>query len=557
MPTRAMSRRSLPAVALLAAMLVAPLPGRAGAQGAPGATSGPGRGDWVTYNGSLAGDRYSPLTEVTTANVSRLRRVCAFDTPDTVSFQSGIVAAGGMLYFTTFNNTWAIDGATCQQRWKQTRAEPPTFLKVNRGVAYMDGRLFRGTGDGHVLALDAATGRVLWDAEIANPKIGESVPMAPVAWNGLVFVGNAGGDNFGVTGRIYALDAATGRVAWQFKTLPDTGWARRTWTRASDRNPPTGGALWTSFAVDAPNGVLYVSTGNPGPDFVQALHPGRSLYSNSVLALDARSGRVLAWVQPVRNDFHDYDVSAAPALITNRGGVPFLLAAAKDGYVYGIDRSRVSANGGPGSDSTSLRVRFAADVATHENGRQPLSSTRFTRFCPGTQGGVEWNGPTYHPEAGLLVVNSIDWCTSVKLQPLDTLHGAPGMPWTGMDDPMMAFGKQDPVSRWRGWITAADARTGRVRWRKRTPKPMVAGITSTAGGLVFTGDLDGNVLALDARTGRELWRDATGKAIGGSVMSYDAGGRQYVAAAAGLNSAIWPVKGGTATVVIYALPASR
>lgn len=543
------------ALAVVALFILAPLCTTAISQDAP--ATGRARGEWVTYNGSLAGDRYSPLAQITTSNVARLRQVCVFDTPDSVSFQTGLVAVGGALYFSAFNSTYAIDAATCQQRWKTTRPEPPTFLKVNRGVAYLDGRLYRGTGDGHVIALDAATGRTLWDVAIADPKIGESVPMAPVAWNGMVFVGNAGGDNFGVTGRIYALDAASGRTVWQFKTLPDTGWARSTWTKASAANPPTGGAVWTSFAVDEPTGVLYVPTGNPGPDFVQALHPGRSLYSNSLLALDARSGRVLAWVQPVRNDFHDYDVSAAPALVTTPGGLALVLAAAKDGHVYGIDRSAVSMNGAPGSDSTSLRVRYAAVVATRGNTTQPLSSKRFTRFCPGSQGGVEWNGPTYQRSTGVLFVNSIDWCTSVKLQSLDTLHGAPGAPWTGMDDPMMAFGKQDPVAKWRGWITAVDASTGRVRWHKRTPKPMVAGITSTAGGLVFTGDLDGDVIALDSRSGRELWRASTGRAIGGSVMSYEVNGTQYVAAAAGLNSPIWPVKGGMARVVVYALPPAR
>ncbi len=123
-----------------------------------------------------------------------------------------------------------------------------------------------------------------------------------------------------------------------------------------------------------------------------------------------------------------------------------------------------------------------------------------------------------------------------------------------MDDPKMAFGIQDPVSKWRGWVTALDAETGEVRWRVQTPKPMVAGITSTAGGLVFTGDLDGDVLAYDAQSGKALWKAATGKAIGGGVISYEAKGKQYVAAAAGLNSAIWPVNGGTARVVVYALP---
>jgi alcohol dehydrogenase (cytochrome c) len=185
----------------------------AAAVAAPAAAA-TGPGDWVTYNGTLSGERYSPLDQISTANVARLKRVCAFDAPDTVSFQSGILAVNGTLYVTAFNSTYAFDGATCARKWVQTRAEPATFLKVNRGLGYSDGRLFRGTGDAHVLGLDAGTGRVLWDVSIGNPKIGESTPLAPIAWNGLVFAGNAGGDNFDVRGRIYALDAATGRVVW-------------------------------------------------------------------------------------------------------------------------------------------------------------------------------------------------------------------------------------------------------------------------------------------------------------------------------------------------------
>lgn len=521
------------------------------AAASPAAPAAPG--DWITYNGTLSGERYSPLDQITTANVTRLKRVCAFDAPDSVSLQSGILAVNGTLYFTAFNNTYAFDGATCARKWSQTRAEPATYLKVNRGLGYSDGRLFRGTGDAHVLGLDAATGRLLWDVSIGNPKIGESTPLAPIAWSGLVFAGNAGGDNFDVRGRIYALDAATGRVVWEFHTIPDSGAVRATWGKASAANPPAGGATWTSYALDEAKGILYVSTGNPAPDFVEAFHPGLNLYSNTVLALNARTGRLLAYVQPIHNDFHDWDVSAPPALITTAGGHAFIGQAAKDGNVYGIDRSAVSA-AASAPDTAALAVRYKAAVSTRINAETPLTSDRMTRFCPGSQGGVEWNGPAFDRRHGLLVVNSIDWCTSVKLQRLDTLKGAPGQAWSGMDDPQMAFGRLDPVSQWRGWITAVDAENGQIRWHVKTPKPMVAGITATAGGLVFTGDLDGNVLALDAATGKELWRDATGKAIGGGVISFQAGGRQYVAAAAGLNSAIWPVHGGSAQVVVYGLP---
>lgn len=530
------------------------------AAAAPGAAStsaqsAPVRpGDWVSYNGALAGDRYSPLSQITPANVTQLHQVCAFDTPDSVSMQSGIVAVNGTLYVTAFNNTYAIDGRTCQQKWKQARAEPATYLNVNRGVGYSDGRVFRGTGDAHALGIDAATGKQLWDVTIGDPKKGESTPMAPIAWNGMVFIGNAGGDNFGVTGRVYALDAATGRTIWRFDTVPDTGPARATWGKASAANPPTGGAVWTTFALDTAKGTLYVSTGNPAPDFVEAMHPGENLYTTALLALDARTGRLLAYVQPIKNDYHDWDVSAGPALVTTKSGQSLALDAAKDGNVYGIDRSGVPTSPPAAPDSTVLAVRYKTPITTRSNTTAPFSTTRLTHFCPGTQGGAEWNGPTYSAATGMLYVNAIDWCTSVRIQSPDSLHGTPGQGWSGMDDPKHAFGVLDPVSQWKGWITAVDASTGATRWKVQTPKPMVAAITATAGGVLFTGDLDGNALAYDAATGKELWHAPIGKAIGGGVISYDAGGKQYVAVAAGMNSTIWPVKGGTARVVVYALP---
>jgi alcohol dehydrogenase (cytochrome c) len=533
--------------------------GRVNARGSAPATPFTGAsmraGDWTTYNGPLSGDRYSPLTQITAANVGQIRQVCAFDAPEAVNFQSGIVAVNGVLYFTLFNHTYAVDGETCRQKWTHTRPEPDTFLMVNRGVAYSDGRLFRGTGDAHVLAINAADGGELWDVSIGDAKKGESVPMAPIAWQGLVFAGNAGGDNFGVTGRIYALNAATGQVVWQFNTIPDSGPARATWLKASPENPPGGGATWTSYALDESQGILYVPAGNPSPDFAQALRPGDNLYTNALLALDARTGRLLAYAQPIAGDFHDWDLSAPPALITSKSGRQMVAAGAKDGYVYNIDRSAVAGRQSGDPDAARLVVRSKALTTTRENVEAPFSSEHATRFCPGVQGGVEWNGPTYHPGLGLLYVNAIDWCTSVKMQPASQIKSAPGAPWTGAEPADgWLFGKHDPVDKWKGWVTAFDAESGKIRWRVQTPKPMVAAITATAGGLVFTGDLDGHMLAYDAPTGKELWRHATGKAIGGGVISYAAGGKQYIAAATGLNAATWMTKAGPARVVVYALP---
>lgn len=522
---------------------------------APGAGAETPAGDWPTYNGPLAGDRYSPLTQITAANVGQLRRVCAFDAAEAVNFQSGIVAVKGVLYFTLFNHTYAVDGATCQQKWKHSRPEPDTFLMVNRGVAYSDGRLFRGTGDAHVVAIDAADGRQLWDVSIGNPKLGESAPLAPIAWNGLVFAGNAGGDNFGVSGRIYALDAATGRTVWQFNTIPDSGPARATWPKASPENPPGGGATWTSYALDERAGILYVPAGNPSPDFASALRPGDNLYTNALLALDAKTGRLLSYVQPIKNDYHDWDLSAPPVLFTSRSGRALVAAGAKDGYLYAIDRSAVTVRADGEPDATQLVVRAKMLAATRDNVDAPFSTERETRFCPGVQGGIEWNGPGYHPGLGLLFVNAIDWCTWVKMQPLAAMKGAPGAPWTGAEPADgWLFGRHDPVDQWKGWITAFDAETGAVKWKLQTPKPMVAAITPTAGGVVFTGDLDGNVRAYDAATGTVLWQDATGKAIGGGVISYATAGKQHIAVAAGLNAATWQAKSGPGRVVVYALP---
>jgi alcohol dehydrogenase (cytochrome c) len=525
----------------------------AGVSGRQGTTAAAPSGDWPMYGGPLAGDRYSPLAQIATANVSRLRQVCAFDAPEAVNFQSGIVAVDGVLYFTLFNNTYAVDGATCQQVWKHTRAEPDTFLMVNRGVAYSDGRLFRGTGDAHVVGIHAADGRQLWDVAIGDPKSGESAPLAPIAWNGLVFAGNAGGDNFGVTGHIYALDAESGRVVWRFDTVPDSGPARATWLKASAVNPPSGGATWTSYALDDANGILYVPAGNAAPDFARTLRPGANLYTNSLLALDAKTGRLLAYVQPLKGDFHDWDLAAPPALITTKGGRAFVAQGSKDGYVYNIDRGGVALNGS--GEPRKMVVRSKAQVTTRENADVPLSTGRETRFCPGVQGGVEWNGPAYHPGLGLLYVNAIDWCTLVKMQPIASIKGTPGASWTGAEPADgWLFGRHDPMTQWKGWITAFDPESGAVAWKIQTPKPMVAGITATAGGLVFTGDLDGQLLAYDAASGKELWRDATGKAIGGGVISYQAGGTQRIAAATGMNAGTWNIKAGPARVVVYAVP---
>jgi alcohol dehydrogenase (cytochrome c) len=510
-------------------------------------------GDWPDYDRNYTGDRYSPLSEITASNVTALSPLCTYDTGAKTSFETGLVAVAGTLYFTTLDSTFAIDAANCELRWKQTEplsAEQRAGLGVNRGVAFADGKIFRGFDDGNVVAIDAVSGKPMWSAHIASKANGETIPAAPLVWGGMVFIGNAGGDNFGVTGRIYALDANTGKILWQFDTVPSTGPAAATWTKKSADNPPTGGATWTSYHLDPATGVLWVGTGNVAPDFILAMHPGDNLYTSCILALDSRTGTLLAYVQPVKHDFHDWDMATPPAVITTRGGRKLAVASSKNGMVYGIDRSSVAVVGGTSGQKT-LRVEYQTVATTRSNVDTPLTTAAFTRFCPGSQGGAEWNGPAYSPEENLVYVPEIDWCSSVQLAPAAAMKGGPGKVWSGAHD--QSFGKQDPVTQWGGWVTAIDADSGKVAWQYRAPTPVTAAVTATAGGLVFSADMDGHVVALDARSGKKLWSHNTGQPVGGGVVSYEAGGHQRIAVAAGLSSPIWPKQGDSGRIVVYGL----
>lgn len=496
--------------------------------------------DWPVYNGSLQGARYSALAELTPANAANVQRACTFDTGEQMSMQSGPVVVGGVLYLTTDTSTYAIDAATCRQIWHTGHSyQPLTFLKNNHGVAWMDGRLFRVHGGGHAYALDAATGHVLWDVPFRVSE-GEWAPMAPVAWNGMVFVGNAGGDNVGVQGHVHGLDAATGRELWHFDVVPDTGAPRATWPSGPNAAPPTGGGMWSSFTLDPASGILYVPAGNPAPDFMPHLREGANLYANSIIALDARTGRFLDYVQvvPGQDDWHDWDVSATPALIRTRAGTPLLALAGKDGELHGVTRS-------------PMRITWSVPTTTHANGETRLTHTQPTRFCPGTQGGSEWNGPAYDPRLNLVFTGAVDWCVSIRLVNPDSIPNPLPPDFTG--NAGGGFGQFDPKEQWKGWITATDPDAGQVRWRYQTHSPVLGGITATAGGVVISSDVEGHLLLLDGASGRVLKEIDTGAPIGGGVITYEAGGHQYIAVAGGTVSPIWPLPAATSRVTVYGL----
>lgn len=498
--------------------------------------------DWPTYNRTLAGDRFSPLREITRANVGHLRERCRYTLPEVTSLQTGPVVIGGVLYFTTDTISYAIDGASCAERWKRVRhSDTPNPLAVHRGFAYLDGRLFRGTSDVHVIALDTRDGRLLWDHVVAEKSPGMFMSMAAIAWNGLVFIGTAGGDIVGVTGRVFALDAADGHVVWRFDVVPDTGVARTTWT--NPRLPISGGGLWTSFTLDERRGVLFVPAGNPAPDFDIELRTGDNLYTNSVIAIEARTGRMLGYNQLVKRDAHDWDVDSPPIVVTTRGSRAIVASANKNGLLSVLDRARL----------TDLPLLWERATTTRENVDAPLSRDSLVRFCPGINGGVEWNGAAYSPQTNLLYVGAVDWCSRVQLKRDTMAIPPPGTTWFGNENPESKM--YDPVDRARGWLTAFDADAGTMRWRYHASRPILAAVTPTAGGVVFAADLGGRVYAFDAATGTILWQVETGQSAGGGIVTYQAGGRQLVAIASGMKSPVWPGGADASRIVVYGLPA--
>jgi alcohol dehydrogenase (cytochrome c) len=488
------------------------------------------------YNGGYSADRFSPLAQITRTNVSSLTEVGRYELPETTSFQSGPVVVDGALYVTTATGTYAMDAKTGKLQWSHKYPAKSMGLGTPvRGVAYHEGRLYRGTPDAHLIALDANSGRIVWDVEAFDTAKGEYLTAAPIIWEGRLYIGNSGSDIGGV-GHVRAFDLKDGRRLWNFDVIPTAGLAGRSWP-SDPAKVRAGGGMYSSFALDPADGSLYVPTGNPGPDFAGQYRPGDNLYTCSVLKLDARTGALRASHQFEKNDVHDWDIAASPVLLTSKAGRKMVAVGGKNGYLYGLDRELA-------------KVAWQVPVTTLENVAAPLTAEG-TRFCPGTQGGVNWYGPAYSPPQNALYVNSIDWCTTIKLGGPETLKHEPGKPFLGSSN---GFG-DSPLEQRAGWLYAVDPDSGKVLWKYRSDLPMVASVTPTAGGVVLTGDLLGNLLAFDAASGKLLHQTKAGGPIGGGIVTYLVNGVQYVAVAAGMKGDILKTDSGPANVVIYSLPA--
>ena len=481
-------------------------------------------GDWLHYNRSYDGHRYSPLAQINATNAAHLTPQCVVQLGEIGSFETSPLVYQGRMFVTSNHKTFAIDAATCRILWSDLYVPVgPEHIPSNRGSALYAGKLFRGTTDGHLLAFDAATGKRLWDVAVDDATRGYFVSGAPMAFAGKVIVGEGGADH-GIKGHIHAFDAATGKALWKFDVIPTGKQAgAETWSGGQETG---GGSSWSSMAVDPAGKLLFVPTGNPGPDFNPATRRGINLYTDSVVVLDAETGKLKWYVQQVPADIHDWDTAAAPALY-RAGGKEMMAVASKNGFLILYDRR-------------THKVVAQAETLTRVNVDVPFSFDHPVRYCPGGLG--QWNGPAFSPKTSMLYVGSAERCDSIQLAEPKYVKG------------QLFFGgllRTASTETATGWVRGIDAATGKQAWAYKSPSSIVAAVTPTAGDLLLTGDGDGNFLVFDARDGHELYRFMTGGGIGGGVTTYLAGGRQLIAVPSGNNSrGTWKTTG-SATIIVF------
>jgi alcohol dehydrogenase (cytochrome c) len=492
--------------------------------------------DWLHSNHDYAGQRYVDLKQINAQNISLLRPSAIYQVGDTKAFHNNPLVYRGVMYITTTWSTIALDAASGKQRWRHNWK--PKSIEVwppNRGAAIKDGRVVRATTDGYLYALDMETGKMLWEKKvIAAEKNEGSFNIAPVIFEDLILLG-LGISEQGVKGWISAFRLENGEPVWRFNTVPNDGEpGAETWGKPESRLHG-GGAVWSPLSLDQEKGLVYVPVANPAPDFFDAIRPGANLYTCSLVALDARTGKLVWHYQLVPHDTHDWDTTQVSPLFTSRVGGKsrkLVATAGKDGLLHVLDRE-------------TREHLYETAVTTRSNTDAPLTKEG-VHACPGILGGVQWNGPAFNPQTNMLYVPAVDWCGTYKRD--DEVRFVAGQAYMG------GSYIEDPAEKARGWLTAIDASTGKVAWRYESAKPMLAAVTTTSANLVFAGELTGDLIALDARTGKVLYRFNVGGPMNGGLITYSINGKQYVAAVTGSASGFWKAAPGSSTIVIFSLP---
>jgi len=482
--------------------------------------------NWLTYSGDYAGHRFSTLDQVNRANVHSLTAKWVYQTAATGKFETTPLVVDGILYATGQDDrAFALDARTGRPIWLFQHPLPsdirPCCGRVNRGLAILGDKVFLGTLDAHVIALDAKTGNVVWDVVAVDYKEGYSFTLSPLAVKNEVILGVSGGE-YGIRGFIDAYDAETGQRKWRFYTVPGPGEpGHDTWEGDSWK---IGGApAWNTGVYDPGTNQLFWPTGNPSPSNRGEGRAGDNLYSNSLLALDADTGKLNWYFQFTKHDEHDWDATQVPIMIDS-GDKHLIAQANRNGFFYVLDRATgklISANAYSRTTWTDSKDAEGRPVANDQSSPTPEGRT----VCPGALGATNWMSPSFDSRTDLFYVTAREQCDifSTAPQPYDVGHAYYGS----------AYFPSDKAEPYWGALRAIDPANGEVKWEFRHFSPTWSGVLSTAGGLLFTGDAEGNFIALDASSGKPLWHFQMGGAVYASPMAFAIDGKQYVAIAAG------------------------
>ena len=515
--------------------------------------------NFLHSNMNYAQTRYYPAVQINTGNVAKLRPAFQFQTAVLESMETAPIVVDGVMFITTaYNHVYALDATTGKEFWHYKHKMGPVTTYCcgpnNRGVAVMGDRLYMGTLDARLVSLDARTGKVLWSTEIADPELGYSETMAPVAVNGKILIGTNGGE-YGIRGFVKAYDANDGKLLWTFNTVPETGhegvWAVND---ATNRNmlrdiaaekaqlaksgggfyKTLGGGVWMAPAVDLETNTAFFVVGNPSPDLYGAERPGDNLYTDSIVAIDLNTGAYKWHYQYVAHDVWDLD-AVSPVILTEAKGKDGKLRkvaihGGKTGHVYVHDRS------------TGELIRFSEAMVPQEN-MWVLPTKDGARMLPGANGGVEWSPMAVNPKLRMAYAANLHQPMTYHVE--ESKYPG-GKLWLGGAFKAIASEKQ-----W-GRLAAVNLDTGKMAWKFDTEQPLIGGVLATAGDLVFNGEGNGLFRAFDARSGQKLWEYQCGAGVNAPAVSYTVGGKQYVAVAAGGNTQLDFKRGNT--VLVFALP---
>ena len=496
--------------------------------------------NWLTYSGGYNGWRYSKLDQVNRQNVKDLKLAWAYQMPTTHRIETTPLVIDGVMYLTEPpSNVVALDAATGRQFWRYKRSLPSKVNaccdEVNRGVAALGDRVFVGTVDAHLVALSAKTGAVLWDIEVADYRTGHSITSAPLIVKDMVITGVSGGE-YGIRGFLDAYDVKTGKQRWRFWTIPGPGekgnetWPGDAWKRG-------GGPTWVTGAYDAGQNAIIWGTGNPSPDWNGDMRKGDNLYSDSVVALDADTGKLKWHFQFVQHDLHDWDAVQVPVLVDAEWGGrqrKLVYWAHRNGFYYVLDRE--TGQFLTGKPFTTQTWASGLDEKGHPIRKPGIDPTEEGVYVwPGVQGGTNWYSRSFNPLTGLYYLTAWENKGFYRKGEAEYVAGnryIGSVPKIDVED--------EPGY---GAIRALNPKTGDKVWEYKVYNKPWCGVLSTGGRLVFGGnggwfdregtEREGYFFALDAESGKELWRINLGGDMSSSAIAYSVNGKQMVTMPAG------------------------